>query len=383
METEFIQHRRWMFVRHAPVFLAGALVFASAHATDTDSAGGGDPIGTMQPTLALHCGFASGGFFPGPGTGCAAGGGTMLAEIRLFAGSFVPAGFYPADGRLLPISQNTALFSILFTTYGGNGQSTFGLPDLRGRSIAGRGGRPGLTTRALGEKFGTEAVTLNLTGLPAHTHAGPGGSTGSTGAGIPVLTLQPTLALQPLMCSYVMSPDYASEIRLFAGTVEPDLSCDGRLLSVSAYPELFAALATHYGGDGVVDFGIPDLRSAVAAGAGAGPGLPPRFLGEHLGVESIALTPAELTSHAHMFASGSTGSAGAGQAFENHQPTLAIRFAIAFTGIFPSTDSPNHSEIPTIGEIRPFAGAGPLPSGWFYADGQILPIAPKKSCRRP
>ena len=330
----------------------------------------------MQPSLAVHCGLAGGGIFPGAGGGCFAGFGTMMAEIHVFAGSFVPAGFYPADGRLLSITQNTALFSLLLTTYGGNGSSTFALPDLRGRAIAGRGGRPGLTTRVLGEMFGAETVTLSLMGLPAHTHAGPGGATGSTGAGIPISTLQPSLALHPLICPYAMSADVVSEIRLFASSVEPGQSCDGRLLSVSEYPELFTALGTHYGGDGVVAFGLPDLRSEVAIGAGAGPGLPPRFLGEYVGVESIPLTAAELTSHAHPIPSGSTGSEGAGQAFENHQPTLAIRFAIAFTGIFPSPDIPNYSEVPTVGEIRPFAGAGPLPSGWFYADGQLLPIAP-------
>src|SRR5262245_59729099 len=132
---------------------------------DTGITGAGDPVATMQPSLVVHCGLAFRGAFPSPGT-CGAGSLRMVGEIRLFAGSFVPAGFCPADGRLLPISQNTALFSLLFTAYGVDGHSTFGIPDLRGRAIGGVGGRPGLTTRVLGEKYGTETVTLSPANLP-------------------------------------------------------------------------------------------------------------------------------------------------------------------------------------------------------------------------
>lgn len=97
----------------------------------------------------------------------------FLGEIRLFAGNFAPKGWAFCDGQLLPISQNTALFSILGTTYGGNGQTTFALPDLRGREPIHAGQGPGLQSYTLGESAGEEAVTLNVNQLPAHTHAQP------------------------------------------------------------------------------------------------------------------------------------------------------------------------------------------------------------------
>ncbi len=357
------------------MLLAGLLAFVPAGATDTGITGGGDPVGTLQPSLVVHCGLASAGAFPSPGS-CGAGSGTMVGEIRLFAGSFIPAGFYPADGRLLPIAQNTALFSLLFTAYGGDGFSTFGIPDLRGRALGGVGGRPGLTTRALGEKFGSETGTLSLATLPFHGHAGPGGATGPTGGSVPISTLQPTLTVHPLICPYPpLDFYYVSEIRFFGGSREPGFTCDGRLLFVDAYPELYSVLGARYGGDGLVSFAIPDLRSEVAIGSGTGPGLPPRALGEYVGVESVALASAQLPGHTHGLFSGATGSTGSGQGFENHQPSLTLRWAVAMNGVYPNPDTPNDSDQPVIGEIRPFAGEGPLPGGWADAQGQLLSIA--------
>ncbi len=95
----------------------------------------------------------------------------FLGEIRLFAGNFAPRGWAFCGGQLLSISQNTALFSLLGTSYGGDGRTTFGLPDLRGRVPVHEGQGPGLTRRDLGEQSGSETVTLLATELPAHTHA--------------------------------------------------------------------------------------------------------------------------------------------------------------------------------------------------------------------
>lgn len=89
----------------------------------------------------------------------------------MFGGNFAPRGWAFCNGQILPIAQNTALFSILGTTYGGNGQTTFALPDLRGRSPMQWGQGPGLTPRSLGEASGTETVTLLTNQMPAHTHA--------------------------------------------------------------------------------------------------------------------------------------------------------------------------------------------------------------------
>jgi len=93
-----------------------------------------------------------------------------LGVIKLFAGNFVPKYYLPCDGRLLAISQNTALFSLLGTIYGGDGVTTFALPDLRGRVPLGPGQGPGLTNRNLGERSGTENNTLTVPNIPPHTH---------------------------------------------------------------------------------------------------------------------------------------------------------------------------------------------------------------------
>lgn len=94
----------------------------------------------------------------------------FLGEIRMFAGNFAPRGWALCNGQLLSIAQNTALFSILGTTYGGNGQTTFGLPDLRGRLPVSQGQGPGLSMYSLGEITGTENVTLLQTNMPMHNH---------------------------------------------------------------------------------------------------------------------------------------------------------------------------------------------------------------------
>lgn len=96
--------------------------------------------------------------------------GGYLAEVRLFAGNFAPRAWAFCQGQLLPISQNSALFSLLGTIYGGDGRTTFGLPDLRGRVAVGSGNGPGLNNYKLGSKGGNEQTYLNVTNLPAHNH---------------------------------------------------------------------------------------------------------------------------------------------------------------------------------------------------------------------
>jgi len=94
----------------------------------------------------------------------------LIGEIKMFGGNFAPRGWALCDGQLLAISQNNALFSILGTTYGGDGRTTFGLPDLRGRTPIHAGNGPGLTTRRLGAKSGSETNTLLVGDLPSHSH---------------------------------------------------------------------------------------------------------------------------------------------------------------------------------------------------------------------
>lgn len=94
----------------------------------------------------------------------------FVAEIRIFAGNFAPRGWAFCNGQLLPVSQNTALFSLVGTTYGGDGRSTFGLPNLQGRAPMHPGRGPGLTDRRLGERGGAETVTLTEAQIPQHNH---------------------------------------------------------------------------------------------------------------------------------------------------------------------------------------------------------------------
>jgi len=116
----------------------------------------------------------------------------FVAEIRIFAGNFPPRGWATCDGQLLPIAQNTALFSLLGTNFGGDGRSTFGLPNLAGRSPMFWGAGPGLSERLLGEDGGSETVTLLASQMPSHRHglkAALAPTTGTPGADV---ALSPT-----------------------------------------------------------------------------------------------------------------------------------------------------------------------------------------------
>ena len=95
----------------------------------------------------------------------------FIAQIMLFGGNFAPRGWAFCDGQLLPISSNSALFSILGTSYGGDGRTTFALPDLRGRAPIHAGAGPGLTPRVIGQTVGAEDVTLQANQIPPHNHS--------------------------------------------------------------------------------------------------------------------------------------------------------------------------------------------------------------------
>jgi len=93
-----------------------------------------------------------------------------LGEVRLFAGSFAPDGWHLCDGSTLPVNGNEALFSLIGTTYGGNGATTFGLPDLRGRLPVGQGQGPALTARTIGQTQGASHVQIQPIHMPPHSH---------------------------------------------------------------------------------------------------------------------------------------------------------------------------------------------------------------------
>lgn len=112
----------------------------------------------------------------------------FLGEIKMFGGNFAPRGYAFCNGQLIAIAQNSALFSILGTTYGGDGITTFALPDFRGRVPMNWGQGPGLTSRQLGESSGEENHTLIVNEMPSHTHTVsvlPGCSTEDAETGVP------------------------------------------------------------------------------------------------------------------------------------------------------------------------------------------------------
>lgn len=115
----------------------------------------------------------------------------FIGEIRMFGGNFAPRGWAFCNGQLLSIAQNTALFSLLGTTYGGNGQTTFALPDLRGRAALHAGQGPGLSSYSQGQVGGQETVTLNQNQLPVHSHTlngvAAGGNQASPAGNLPAV----------------------------------------------------------------------------------------------------------------------------------------------------------------------------------------------------
>jgi microcystin-dependent protein len=122
----------------------------------------------------------------------------FVAEIRMFAGNFAPVGWAFCDGQILPIQQNTALFSLLGTTYGGNGTTNFALPNFQGTVPIHQGQGPGLTQRVEGEVGGAAAVTLAATQVAPHTHAAMA-STGPANTGDPAgALLGATTASNPI-----------------------------------------------------------------------------------------------------------------------------------------------------------------------------------------
>lgn len=118
-----------------------------------------------------------------------------VGEIRMFGGNFAPAGWAFCDGRLLPITENDTLFNLIGTTFGGDGQSSFGLPDLRGRVPVHMGAGPSLSNRIIGESGGSETVTLTMAQMAAHSHtmsASTAASSPTAGPNGGVLATSPT-----------------------------------------------------------------------------------------------------------------------------------------------------------------------------------------------
>jgi len=202
----------------------------------------------------------------------------FLGEIRWVGFTFAPIGWALCDGQLLSIAQNTALFALLGTTYGGNGQSTFALPDMRGRVPLHPGTGPGLTQRVAGEAGGQESVTLTTAALPSHSHS-------------------------------IQSHTHPI----------PSLSVDVKASSAAAVSASPAGnvLATATAGSGAAKK-VTEIYNAGAANVSLAPG-------------SAATAPGVTGG-----GSGSTTASGGGGAHENMQPFLGVTCIIATQGIFPT-----------------------------------------------
>lgn len=374
--------------RRAPVPVVAPMLMAVGNVTG--STGSTTAIANRQPALAMRWLIATSAGVNGnsvvlPSTSNSAGGGSgttdqtpYLGELRLLAfdtsSSNVPAGWAECNGQTLTISQNLALYSLLGTAYGGNGTTTFALPDMRGRVPVGTGQGTGLTnvTRS---QFGAEAATL-----PAHTHTITGGTTASTGSGAALINKQPSVGL---LIGIVAAGADASvgTVRLFAGYYYPPgfVACDGRSLSTSTYSALFAKIGYTYGGSGA-NFNVPDLRGRTPIGKGQGTGLTNRTLGQQVGTEIAAVSANDMPAHTHTWPGGTTGSIGnaSQNSYSTMQPSLVLRPALTLYGTFNSFGSTNS---PSAGyaEVRFFANSSALPTNggnelWVECDGSVHAI---------
>ena len=353
------------------VTLAGGLAGAFADNV-TGTTGNGIPVENRQPTLVMRYIIALQGIFPDDAQSTPTQ--TVppdrsiqfLGEIKTVPFDFAPKGFTFCEGQLLPINQNQGLYSLIGTAYGGNGITTFALPDLRGRVPMGASQGPGLPNYALGQQVGSANPILSVANLPSHTHAVTGGNTGATGNGTAVDNRQASLAVHFLIAAN-------GEIMIVPWPHQPTgwTRCDGRLLSSATHTFLFNNIGTTYGGD-ATNFGLPDLRGRIVLGDDNG-GSWPRGLAS--GSNDIVLNVADIPAHTHTLAGGNTGSAGGtGNSANNYQPSLVLRPLISLLGSFPSQDG--GSDFPCIGEVRLIAGAtasGLSTDAWKPLDGTLYP----------
>jgi microcystin-dependent protein len=144
----------------------------------------------------------------------------FVGEIRLFAGNFAPAGWAFCDGSLLPISENDTLFNLIGTTYGGDGQQTFALPDMRGRVPVHQGQGPGLSPRVIGQPGGSEAVTLSAAQLPSHSHA-LNATTAAANASASITGLPAAASTTTFSGSAPGGPDLAPQALVASGGSQP------------------------------------------------------------------------------------------------------------------------------------------------------------------
>lgn len=258
-----------------------------------------------------------------------------LSEIRLFPFGFAPKGWVRCDGQILPINQNQALFSVIGITYGGDGRNTFALPDLRGRALlhAGNG-------YVVAKGGGEAAHALTTQEMAAHKHLAVGSSKpsdlptpkhnfwprdkpyrtdsntklheaaiGKAGSDqphdnmAPYLSLNYCIAITGIYPSEKIMEDYVGVIKalpMLKPVRDEWMPCNGSELSISQYQSLFSVIGNRYGGDGVNNFRIPDLRGKAMLSQGKGDGLSRYSVGQTGGASQVTLTEAQLPEHRHI-----------------------------------------------------------------------------------
>jgi microcystin-dependent protein len=144
-----------------------------------------------------------------------------VGEIRIFAGSFAPVGWAACNGQLLPISENETLFQLIGTTYGGDGESNFAVPDLRGRLPVGRGAGPNLSARTIGDTGGVETVTITTNQWPSHAHTMTKGTLAIAASGAAANRRNPSQAVHAKEAAGVtmVYSDAAPDTTMAAGAI--------------------------------------------------------------------------------------------------------------------------------------------------------------------
>ncbi len=327
------------------------------------------PINNDQPTLGLNQLVVLNGTFPAVGSdnGTSDGGGIPLAAIRTFAGSTVWGGTAAADGQVLSLQQNTALFSVLGTNYGGNGTTDFGIPNLQAHIAVGFEQNPS-SGAFLGQTIGSDTVTLTQQNLPANRG----------GSGQPVNNDQPSLTLNYIINTAGAIPgaggssvDVVGEVVPFLGQFAPAgyLFANGQLLASSHYSNLYDALGTTYGGDGTT-FALPNLTGKTIIGAGT----------SLLSGTQVTIGTTSGQDNTAIVAPNLPFPQGGGAPISNQQPSLALTYLIDPFGLFPSSSGTPVANTADIGEIIAFAGTGAalndmLAAGWMVANGATLGIS--------
>ena len=158
----------------------------------------------------------------------------FIGQIIMFAGTFAPANWALCNGQILAISEYTALFSIIGTTYGGNGRTTFGLPDLRGRVPMGSGVGIGLSPRVTGQRYGSENVNLSVAQMPAHSHSAETIISGSSGAAKLNASSAEGTTNVPTGKYLAMPPNFGLEsVNMYGSSADIEMASDAIEIDVS------------------------------------------------------------------------------------------------------------------------------------------------------